>query len=121
MDLGVSTEQVPGGWLVEVSGEVDLHSAPQLRAALDTAISGATGRTASAPAVLVDLGAVRFMDSTGLGELVGAHRALEEKGGRLLLVSNPRVQRLLTLTGLDDVMDVHTDRAGGLAALAAGE
>lgn len=119
VDLGVVTEQVPGGWVVEVSGEVDLHTAPQLRASLDSAVVAAT--QADGVAVLVDLSDVGFMDSTGLGELVGAHRALERHGSRLhLAVGNERVARLLSITGLDDVLPTHPDRASGLAALAAG-
>jgi anti-sigma B factor antagonist len=118
VDLGVVTEQVPGGWMVEVSGEVDLHTAPQLRAALESAVSAAGD--AGGAAVLVDLSDVGFMDSTGLGELVGAHRALERSGSRLhLSVGNERVARLLSITGLDDVLPTHPDRASGLAALAA--
>lgn len=118
MDLGVVTEQVPGGWMVEVSGEVDLHTAPQLRAALESAVSAAGD--ADGAAVLVDLSDVGFMDSTGLGELVGAHRALERSGSQLhLAVGNERVARLLSITGLDEVLPTHPDRASGLAALAA--
>jgi anti-sigma B factor antagonist len=118
VDLGVVTEPVAGGWVVDVSGEVDLHTAPQLRAALDAAVSAA-GESAGA-GVMVDLTDVGFMDSTGLGELVGAHRALERAGSRLhLAVGNERVARLLSITGLDEVLPTHPDRASGLAALAA--
>ena len=119
MDLGVSTEPVAGGWLVEVSGEVDLHTAPQLRGALDSAVSSATESPNAPSAVLVDLTGVGFMDSTGLGELMGAHKALQRADAQLhLAVPQDRVRRLLTLTGLDDVLVVHPDRATGLQALA---
>lgn len=118
MDLGVTTEPVTGGWLVEVSGEVDLHTAPELRGALDSAVSSATEADAPA-AVLVDLSGVRFMDSTGLGELMGAHKALQRADGQLHLAApQERVQRLLSLTGLDDVLAIHADRSAGLRALA---
>lgn len=114
MSLGVSTEAVAGGWLVEVSGEVDLHTAPQLRAVL----GGLVDRETSGEAVVVDLTGVSFIDSTGLGELVGAHKAVRRRGDRLHLVAtNERVARLLTLTGLDDVLDVHRDRFEALAAI----
>jgi anti-sigma B factor antagonist len=119
VDLGVSSEKVPGGWVVDVSGEVDLHTAPQVRAALDAAV-GEVVADPACRAVLVDLTAVTFMDSTGLGELVGAHKAVQRGGGRLhLAVGNDRVARLLALTGLDEVLEVHPDRDTALATLAA--
>lgn len=121
MELAVSIDQVPGGRLVEVSGEVDLHTAPRLRAALDEAVGDATsgaGPGAATPAVLVDLAGVSFIDSTGLGELMAAHKALDAAGGRLhLVVVTDRVARVLALTGLDEVLSVHPDRASGVAAL----
>lgn len=115
MELGIATDPIPGGWLVEVSGEVDLHTAPQLRAALSAAV-----KQASAPdAVVVDLTQVGFIDSTGLGELVGAHKACQAQGSCLHLVAgHDRVRRLLTLTGLDSVLSVHPDRAAALLAVA---
>ena len=114
--LGVSVQAVPGAVLLVVSGEVDLHTAPALRAALDQAVVDA-GRGPGA--VVVDLSGVGFIDSTGLGELVAAHKALAAAGGRLsLVVDHERVRRLLRITGLEDAMAVHGDRASALAAAA---
>lgn len=119
MDLGVTTDEVPGGWLVEVSGEIDLHTAPSLRTALDSAVADAASAGSDGADVVVDLSGVGFMDSTGLGELVGAHKALSRAGGRLhLVVTSDRVARLLTLTGLDEVLAVHRDRDAALQSLA---
>jgi anti-sigma B factor antagonist len=115
--LAVSSERVPGGWLVDVAGEVDLHTAPQLRAALDEATRDDTAE--APPGVVVDLTGVGFIDSTGLGEIVGAHKALSRRDGQLhLAVTSPRVQRLLTLTGLDELLPVHASRDEALAAIA---
>lgn len=117
VEFAVSTERVTGGWLVTVAGEVDLDTAPRLRAVLDEAVSSAAA-SGSHPSVLVDLARVSFMDSTGLGELMAAHKALTVRSGRLVLVvASERVARLLSLTGLSDVLEVHPDRATGLAAL----
>lgn len=117
--LGVVTEVLGRAQVVEVSGEVDLHTAPQLRAALEPAVAAAG---TDLPDLVVDLTGVGFLDSTGLGEIVGAHKALQAKHARLHLVSgNDRVRRLLTITGLDGVLAVHPDRAAALAAVAAPE
>lgn len=115
--LGVVTSTVPGAVLLTVSGEVDLHTAPGLRAALDEAVALA-GQGSGV--VVADLSQVGFLDSTGLGELVAAHQALAASGGRLhLVVAHERVGRLLRITGLADVLTVHADRAAALAAVAA--
>jgi anti-sigma B factor antagonist len=116
--LAVSSERVPGGWLVDVSGEVDLHTAPRLRAALDAVTDDSSG---DAPAdVVVDLTQVGFIDSTGLGELVGAHKALARRDATLhLAVTSGRILRLLSLTGLDEMLPVHQSLDEALAAVAA--
>jgi anti-sigma B factor antagonist len=115
--LDVVTSTTQGAVLVVVSGDVDLHTAPSLRAALDQAV-GQAGEGAGA--VVADLSQVGFLDSTGLGELVAAHQALAASDGRLLLVvAHERVRRLLRITGLADVLAVHADLDSALAAVAA--
>jgi anti-sigma B factor antagonist len=80
--------------IVTVSGEIDLASAPKL----ETALVAEADQT-----VIVDLLEVGFMDSTGLRSLLSARDALEEGGGRLLLVfGEGPVERILELTGLTD-------------------
>jgi anti-sigma B factor antagonist len=82
-------------------GEVDIHTAPELRSALTGVLDDGAFH------VVVDLGQVTFMDSSGLSVLVGAHRRLARDGGRLELVGTlPAVERVLRLTGLVDVLDV---------------
>jgi anti-sigma B factor antagonist len=114
-DLGVVTEVVGHAQVVTVTGEVDLHTAPALRASLERAVAAASP---DRPDVVVDLTGVSFLDSTGLGEIVGAHKALQAAQGRLHLVAgNDRVRRLVAITGLDGVLPVHPDRATAWSAL----
>ncbi len=115
--LAVSSERVPGGWLVVVAGEVDLHTAPRLRAALDAVTDGSPDEESGD--VVVDLTGVGFIDSTGLGELVGAHKALARRDATLhLAVTSDRILRLLALTGLDEMLEVHRSRDEALVAVA---
>jgi anti-sigma B factor antagonist len=91
-----------GDWTVlTVNGEVDLYTAPRLKERL-TEITGA-GRSHLA----VDLQGVEFMDSTGLGVLIGALKRCKEAGGALTLVG-PRepVVKVLAITGLDKVFSI---------------
>jgi anti-anti-sigma factor len=81
--------------VVTVSGELDVASSHLLEEEL--------GKVSDAALVVVDLRGVTFIDSTGLGVLVRAHQRAQEQGKRIGFVrGNGQVERLLTLTGLDD-------------------
>jgi anti-sigma B factor antagonist len=101
------TPRTEGRWSVlEVGGEIDLATAPQLREAVLDLIQNGSHQ------VLVDLRGVEFMDSTGLGVLVGALKRLREQEGDLALVcTEGPVLKILTLTGLDRVFPIHRDVA----------
>lgn len=79
-------------------GEIDLASAPRLRALLTPdALDGHRH-------VVLDLRAITFLDSTALGVLVGRLKALRELGGSLaLVIDQPRILRIFEITGLDQV------------------
>ena len=80
---------------VAVSGELDAYTAPQLRKMLAEILDGSVTR------VVVDLAATSFIDSTGLGVLVGAARKVRSQDGELVLESPVRsVHRVLQITGL---------------------
>ncbi|MFF2205480.1 STAS domain-containing protein [Streptomyces sp. NPDC058145] len=97
--LSIVATTTNGIHVLTVAGEIDHHTGDALSQALD--LSG-TPR----PHVVVDLGQVTFMDSSGINILIAAHRTLTEAGGWLRL-SNPTgtVLRTLQLIGLDTVID----------------
>ncbi len=100
MDLRLRTRPSAGqserATVVEVAGEVDLHSAPQLRAEIGRAIE-----QSAPPRIVVDLAGVTFLDSTGVGVLVGALKRAREAGGLLHFCNpQPRVCRVFEVTGL---------------------
>jgi anti-sigma B factor antagonist len=99
-EFQVRTARVGNGtYVVTVSGELDLHTVGRLEQELEQATALGADRVA------IDLGAVTFMDSTALGAIVRAQRALRLGAGELALVSDdPRVVRLFAITGLDRVM-----------------
>lgn len=104
MKLTVSTSERDDVVVVTVSGEVDVYTAAQLRSALEDRI--AAGHTA----LVVDLQDVGFIDSTGLGVLVGRLKTVKASGGWLSVVcTNERILRLFGITGLDRVLAVHDD------------
>jgi anti-sigma B factor antagonist len=104
----------PGVVLLSASGDLDAYTAPGLRTRLHEAIEGGEDGE-DAELVVVDLAKATFIDSAGLGALVGAHRRIRERGGSLRIVRPPAlVARAFELTGLDEVLDIRDDRRQAL-------
>ena len=99
--------------VITVAGELDIATAPNLCARLDST------RIGRRPRLLVDLTDVDFCDSTGLRALLGAASEVRAHGGRFAIVCPPAgdVARLLETVGAGEWMAIHADPASGLAAL----
>jgi anti-anti-sigma factor len=102
MTMEVDVERLATHVVVHVEGDVDLETAPQLQAVLGAFEPG------SGP-VIVDLGDVAFLDSSGLSVLVRCHQQLDADGvsGLRLVITRPALRRVLDATGLTDVFDVY--------------
>jgi anti-anti-sigma factor len=100
------------GWTVVMPvGDLDLSSAPDLRRHLVAAVAATGGR------VVVDLAGVHFVDSQGLGTLVGGLKRARSRGGDLRLAHPPDdVAAILELTGLDRAFIVAADVPAAIAA-----
>ncbi len=86
---------------LHVQGEIDVATAPQLRDALADLVDGGARR------ITLDLGAVGFVDSSGLGVLVGALRRLDQSGGRLRIEhAQDSVRKVFEITGLGPMFDL---------------
>jgi anti-sigma B factor antagonist len=97
--------------VLDIVGEVDLYTAPALRDRIASLIDGGVRR------LVVNLEEVGFLDSSGLGVLIGALRRLKEHDGVLRLVCNEgSTLKVLTVTGLDKVFQIHTDLGSATAS-----
>ena len=84
--------------VVEVTGEVDLFTAPEFKQRVMAPIA------AGSEHVVVDLTRTTFIDSSSLGVLIGAHRRLKLRGGSLVVVSDSEaITKTFKITGLDGV------------------
>ncbi|MGH9183309.1 MAG: STAS domain-containing protein [Acidimicrobiales bacterium] len=98
MELGLDVTERAGYSVVSVSGEVDVATVPHLREKLHGLAAQGQNQ------IVVDLDAVDFLDSTGLGVLVGALKRVRATDGDLRLVCNQsRIAKVFEVTGLTRV------------------
>jgi anti-sigma B factor antagonist len=101
--MQISQTSNPDRHVITVSGEVDLASSPQLDDAIISALDS------GAKAVAIDLTDVSFMDSSGLGVIVrGLKRCREAEIDLDLVITNERVLKVFGITGLDQVIPIHS-------------
>ncbi|GAB3110375.1 hypothetical protein GCM10027055_09590 [Janibacter alkaliphilus] len=113
MGVSVTTSEQGPVPVVHVQGDVDVTSAPSMREAIDALILAGHRR------MVLDLTDVSFIDSTGLGVVVGRLKGLRRSAGVLTVAaSHERVLRVLGITGLDTVLDVAPDVDAAIAAAA---
>jgi len=111
--LEVDVSATGYGAIVTIAGELDLATAPRVRAAL------ASEAVERAEAVVVDLTAVTFMDSSGPGELLTFDRDMGVRRRRLTIACPEGAARLLLdVTGVAEQLALHPSRADAEAAAA---
>jgi anti-sigma B factor antagonist len=100
--------------VIAVDGDLDVSTAPRFRETLLAALDrGATH-------LIVDLSSIRYVDSTGLGAVIGGLRRASERGGTLEFVCPGRATlRVLEITGFARVLRIHPSEAEALQAAGA--
>ena len=103
MDLGLEVDEShPPFTVLAVKGEVDVYTAPRLREKLVELVSQGKHQ------IIVDLEGVDFLDSTGLGVLVGGLKRLRSHDGDLYLVSTQqRILKVFEITGFTKVFAIY--------------
>jgi anti-sigma B factor antagonist len=97
--------------IIEVGGEIDVYTAPRLREVIVAAIEEGHTR------LVIDVEKVDFLDSTGLGVLVGALKKVRADGGTLDIVcTQERILKIFDITGLDKVFGLHRTVAQAISA-----
>jgi len=104
--LTITTRDADTGPVLEITGDLDHHTAPELRKAVD-------GVTVDVGQLLVlDLAGLDFCDSSGISALLAARNAAIESGGHIALAAVPaNTARILGIVGLDQVFSLHPDAA----------
>ncbi len=113
MSLKTSTEVRHNVAIVRLAGDVTLGEASsQLRDVIKQALA------AGHKAILLDLGGVAYIDSAGLGELIGCHATAVNQNARLKLLNmQKKVQGLMQITKLSTVFEAFEDEAEAIRSL----
>ena len=111
MDLKLGHHAQDGIEVIDVQGEIDMYTAPRLRELLIDLVSRGSYQLA------VNLDKVGFLDSTGLGVLVGGLRRVRAHDGSLDLVcTQQRILKILRITGLTEVFGIYETVDQAIAA-----
>ena len=90
------------GLVIKISGEMDHHSAVMLRRSADELIYKFHPEI-----TLIDLSEIDFMDSSGLGFIMGRHALMQKLGGRAVLLNpNEKVMKIVSLSGLERIIEI---------------
>ncbi len=103
----------PSCIIATMSGELDLSSASSFRLKVDEEL-----RKAGVPNLILSLKGLAFVDSTGLGAILGRHRQITRAGGKMVLTDvAPRVMSMLEMAGLSSVIPIMRTSEDALRAL----
>jgi anti-anti-sigma factor len=102
-DFGVQCRRDDAGVVVELRGELDVSTAPELRSHLASVLDDHGSST-----IVIDLHDLTFIDAAGLGALVHARNHLRSRGGEIRITEpRPIVRKVLDVTGLRDAFPIH--------------
>ena len=114
MDIKVNTRVLNDkAQAVEVQGEIDVYTSPRIKETINELIEKGHYQ------LVINLEGVRYIDSTGLGVLIGALKKVREHNGRILLVcTNPQIKKIFNITGLVKIFEIFKDEDEALQILA---
>ena len=88
--------------IINISGDIDHHAAKPLREEIDTHLYLYRATT-----VILDLAEVEFMDSAGLGLILGRYQKISDLGGRLIVANPDRsISKILALAGMEKLITI---------------
>jgi anti-sigma B factor antagonist len=109
-DLKIDTRSVNGKPVLDLTGEVDSYNSPKLREKMVSLIDEGN------PDLIINMTGVDYIDSTGLGTLVGGLKRASEKNGAIRLICpNEQIYKVFNITGLVKVFSIFDNEAAALS------
>jgi anti-sigma B factor antagonist len=111
LDLSLDTRHENGHTIIEIGGEIDVYTAPKLRDRISELVADGNYN------LVIDMENVDFLDSTGLGVLVGGLKKLRAHDGSMQLIcTQERLLKIFRITQLAKVFAIYESQADALAA-----
>ena len=108
--MNITTFLKRGVLIVRVEGELDMHGADKFRQVIDNALE-----TSGVKHILFNLDAVKFIDSSGLGVILGRYKKINAAGGKVLVAHiQPQVMQIFELSGLSKIIKFYNSEAEAL-------
>lgn len=104
MTIEINSLKQDDEYIICLKGEADIYTVSQLK----SKFLEVTELMDKQP-ILIDLAELKYIDSTGLGALIGLLKRVKEKGGSVKLLNpQPYIKKILSITGLDKIFNVQT-------------
>ncbi|MBR0518367.1 STAS domain-containing protein [bacterium] len=112
MDIKVDVKEGEGCNILNVCGDVDVYTSPKVKESINALIEKEIYN------IVVNLEDVRYVDSTGLGVLIGALKKVKEHNGNIVLVcTNPQIKKIFQITGLVKIFSIFANSEDAIEAL----
>jgi len=113
VDIKVNIREAKGdSYIVDLNGEIDVYTSPKVKDAVGDLIDKGHYN------LIINLEKVRYIDSTGLGVLIGGLKRVREHGGTVNLVcTNPQIKKIFDITGLVKIFGIFDDEEAAMKAL----
>ena len=113
--MKLSFTKVKKSLIVSLEGELDLHTAEEFKTKLITKINAGTKQ------LILDLGQVEFIDSSGLGAILSSYKKISSQGGLLTVVNvTPKVRRIFEVSGILRVINIYSSEKEALENIQGG-
>lgn len=111
--MNITTLLKQGALIVRVEGELDMHVADEFRSIVDSAIDSSGVKN-----IILNLEGVSFIDSSGLGVILGRYKRISHLGGKILTANvQPQIVPIFELSGLFRIMQSYKSEAEALQYL----
>ncbi len=116
MNLELTTKREAEFLIATLKGELDHHSAEAVRGKLDLDLDIHPNSS-----LILDLGGLTFMDSSGLGVILGRYRKIKSLGGEMSIVNIPRsIEKVIQISGLHKIMHFYRSSSEALREMKGG-
>ena len=99
--------------IVKINGDIDHHSCEEIRSKIDKEIASRNPKS-----ILFDMDQVGFMDSSGIGVLIGRYKLIANGGGKAGMINvKPQVKRLCEICGLQKIIQIYPNKKQAIASI----